>query len=214
MQAISGFWLVLLSISLTAVTVAVVVVARIRVWRASGPLPPDPADPPELDVFEVTYLNGGPALVATTAAVGLLRAGHLAGPEPPTGRRNPPEVQLRALAPPPDPHPVERAVYDLVAARPSRPFHETQRRVADTGAVATLRGRLQALGLVLSDREQAAYRRTLLWFLLPPVLAVALYGAGVLWTADAGLAAGLKVPPGTPTPGPEAGGGYEEVVSG
>ena len=45
-------------------------------------------------------------------------------------------------------------------------------------------------------------------------LAVALYGAGVLWTADAGLAAGLKVPPGTPSPSPEAAGGYEEVVSG
>jgi uncharacterized protein (TIGR04222 family) len=164
MQAISGFWLVLLSISLTAVTVAVVVAARIRVWRASGPLPPDPADPPELDVFEVAYLNGGPALVATTAAVGLLRAGHLAGPEPPTGRRNPPEVQLRALAPPPDPHPVERAVYDLVAARPSRPFHETQRR----GAV---------------DGRRRPGRRP-------------------------------QGPPGTPTPGPEAAGGYEEVVSG
>jgi uncharacterized protein (TIGR04222 family) len=52
------------------------------VWWASGPAGPDPRDPSELEVYEIAYLNGGPALVATTAAVGLLRAGHLAGIEP------------------------------------------------------------------------------------------------------------------------------------
>jgi uncharacterized protein (TIGR04222 family) len=104
-------------------TVAAVAWARHRVWWASGPPGPDPEDPPELDLYEIAYLNGGPALVATTAAVGLLRAGHLAGPESAAGRRGT-EVHLRPVAPPRHPHPVERAVYDLVAAGPSLPFHD------------------------------------------------------------------------------------------
>jgi uncharacterized protein (TIGR04222 family) len=112
-------------------SVAAVCLARRRVWCASGPAGPDPRDLPELDDYELACLNGGAAMAATTAALVLLRAGHLAGTEP-AERHLSQEMHLRPGTPPPSPHPVEQAVYELVAAHPDTAFTRLQKLAADT----------------------------------------------------------------------------------
>ena len=110
---ISGPRFLLLYLVLLAVTVVGVVVARRRALAGSG----GAAIPDRLDRYEAAYLNGGCALVATTAVSVLLRAGHLATP----GRRRQRRRLVAGSAPPAGAHPIEWATYQLVAGRPDHP---------------------------------------------------------------------------------------------
>jgi uncharacterized protein (TIGR04222 family) len=128
---ISGPQFLLLYVALFAVTVPVALLARRRVLG----VPEGAAVPARLDPYEAAFLNGGSALVATTAVTGLLRAGVLTS----TSRRGH-RVRLGAgAAPAPGAHPVEWATYGLVAAQPDRTLAEVQAALGREPAVAAVR---------------------------------------------------------------------------
>jgi uncharacterized protein (TIGR04222 family) len=158
---ISGPQFLLLHVVLLAVTVAGVVVARRQVLA-----PPDGAVVPAgLDRYEAAYLNGGCELAATTAVSVLLRDGHLASP----GRRR--RRRLAAgTAPPAGAHPVEWAVYQLIAGRPDHPRWALGVELCRSSAMAAVAERLRRGGLALTGEQRSRYRATGLWFL--PLLAV------------------------------------------
>lgn len=105
---ISGPQFLLIYLVLLAGVVLAVVLVRRWVLAADGV-----AVPARLDLYEIAELNGGGALVATTAVSSLLRKGGLTS----SGRRRSQPARLVAgTAPGADAHPVEWAVYQQVAA--------------------------------------------------------------------------------------------------
>jgi uncharacterized protein (TIGR04222 family) len=167
---ISGPQFLLLYVALFAVTVPVVVLARRRALAG----PPGAAVPARLDPYEAAFLNGGSALVATTAVTGLLRDGVLT-----TTSRRGRRVRLGArAAPPAGAHPVEWATYGLVAAQPDRTLAEVQAALGREPAVAAVRERLRLGGLAATPEQRARYRAAGLWFAPLVVLGVARVAAG------------------------------------
>jgi uncharacterized protein (TIGR04222 family) len=167
---ISGPGFLVLYLVLLAVTVAGVVVARRRVLAAGD----GTAVPPRLDRYEAAYLNGGCQLTATTAVSVLLRAGHLASSP---GRRQRRRL-VAGTAPPAGAHPVEWAVYRLVADRPDHPRWALGGELCQLPAMAAVRERLRQGGLSLTDEQRSRYRATGLWFLPLLALGVARVVAG------------------------------------
>jgi uncharacterized protein (TIGR04222 family) len=166
---ISGPGFLVLYLALLAVTVAGVVLARRRVVAAGD----GTAVPARQDRYEAAYLNGGCQLTATTAVSVLLRGGHLASP----ARRRRRRLVARP-APPAGAHPVEWAVYRLVADRPDHPRWALDGELCQLPAMAAVRERLRQGGLSLTDEQRTRYRATGLWFLPLLVLGVARVVAG------------------------------------
>jgi uncharacterized protein (TIGR04222 family) len=130
--------------------------------------------PDRLDRYEAAYLNGGCQLTATTAVSVLLRARHLA----PSPRRRQRHRLVAGTAPPAGAHPVEWAVYRLVADRPDHPRRPLGGELCQLPAMAAVRERLRQGGLSLTDEQRTRYRATGLWFLPLLVLGVARVVAG------------------------------------
>jgi uncharacterized protein (TIGR04222 family) len=167
---ISGPRFLLLYVALLAVTVVGVVLARRRVLAA----PDGAAVPARLDRYEAAHLNGGCQLAATTAVSVLLREGHLASP-PRRGRWR----RLAArTAPGAEAHPVEWAVYRLVADHPELPRWALGGQLCDAPAMSAVVERLRRGGLALNREQKTRYRATGLWFLPLLVLGVARVVAG------------------------------------
>jgi uncharacterized protein (TIGR04222 family) len=167
---ISGPRFLLLYLVLLAVAVLAVVLHRRWVLAADGA-----AVPARLDLYEIAELNGGGALVATTAVANLLRGGHLASS---SRRRSQPARLVTGTAPGPDAHPVEWAVYQQVAAGPNRRLREVQAGLEGSTALAAVRQRLRLGGLAPTPEQRARCRAAVLWFLPLLVLGVARVVAG------------------------------------
>ena len=270
---ISGPQFLFIYVVLLGLTALIVAAAQRRVIAAPSRM----GGVPELDPYEIAYLNGGAALAATTAATNLLRTGHL---NKPAGA--PEQVRLIPVtAPPPSAHPVEQAVFQAIAADPDQPFARLQTALADSPALLAIHERLCELGFLPSRAQLFRHRAQVLWFVpllglgmarvaagvargrpvgflllligatvvlavvmgrrvprvtglgkwalellrlrmptpdaatvgagrLAPAqlgLAVALFGAGVLWSTDADLATALKVPRETGSANPSTAGG-------
>src|SRR5215213_6786722 len=166
---ISGPGFLVLYLVLLAVTAAGVVVARRRVLAAGD----GTAVPPRLDRYEAAYLNGGCQLTATPAVFVLLRTGDLVGPARRRRRR-----LVARTAPPAGAHPVEWAVYRLVADRPDHPRWALGGELCQLPAMAAVRERLRQGGLSLTEEQRSRYRATALWFLPLLALGVARVAAG------------------------------------
>ena len=170
------------------------VLARRRALAA----PVGAAVPARLDRYEAAYLNGGYVLAATTAVSSLLREGHLASPAS-RGRRR----RLAArTAPGAGAHPVEWAVYRLVADHPELPRWTLGGQLCDAPAMAAVVERLRQGGLALTREQKTRHRATGLWFLPLVALGVARVAAGTangrpvgfLWAADIETALALRIP--------------------
>jgi uncharacterized protein (TIGR04222 family) len=169
---ISGPQFLLLYTALFAVTALVVVLARRRALAGPGQGAVAPA---RLDPYEAAYLNGGSALVATTAVSNLLRGGQLGN----ASRRRRQQARLvPRAAPAAGVHPVEWATYQLVADHPGRPLGDVQTALGRSPAVAAIRERLHLAGLVPAPEQRARYRATGLWFVPLLALGVARVAAG------------------------------------
>ena len=197
---ISGPQFLLLYVGLFAVTLLGAAETRRRALApAEGA-----AVPARLDPYEAAYLNGGGALVGTTAVSSLLRDGRLANAGGRRGRR----VRLVArTAPPAGAHPVEWAAHQEVSAHPGRPVNEVQAALGRSPAVAAVRERLRLGGLAPTPEQRARCRATGLWFLPLMALGVARVAAGsangrpvgflvvlLAVTVVAGAALSLRVP--------------------
>jgi uncharacterized protein (TIGR04222 family) len=168
---ISGPRFLLLYVVLLAGTALVAFVAGRRALAGPGEGAVAPA---RLDPYEAAYLNGGSALVATTAVSNLLRGGLLA-----TAGRRRGQVRLTARkAPEAGVHPVEWATYELVAAQPSRPLGDVRAALGRSPAVAAVRERLSRGGLVPAPEQRSRYRATALVFVPLLALGVARVAAG------------------------------------
>ena len=167
---ISGPQFLLLYVALAAVTVAVAALARRRALAG----PPGAATPSRLDPYEAAFLNGGSALVATTAVTSLLRDGLLTS----TSRRGRRVRLSTRAAPPAGAHPVEWATYQLVAAQPNRTLASVQVALGREPAVAAVRERLRLGGLAATPEQRARYRAAGLWFVPLLALGVARVAAG------------------------------------
>jgi uncharacterized protein (TIGR04222 family) len=168
---ISGPQFLLLYLVLLAVTVLGVVLTRRRA------LAPDDgaAGPAQLDPYEVAELNGGGALVATTAVSNLFRSGRLASS---SRRRGQPARLVTGKAPGPRDHPVEWAVYQQVADGPNRRLKDVQAGLEGSSALAAVRERLRRVGLAPTPEQRARCRAAGLWFLPLLALGVARVVAG------------------------------------
>jgi uncharacterized protein (TIGR04222 family) len=168
---ISGPQFLLLYVALFAVTVLGVVLARRRALAVPRH---GAAVPARLDPYEAAFLNGGSALVATTALTSLLRDGFLTS----TSRRGR-RVRLGGrAAPPAGAHAVEWATYQLVAAQPDRTLADVQAALGREPAVAAVRERLRLGGLAPTPEQRARYRAAGLWFAPLVGLGVARVAAG------------------------------------
>ena len=166
---ISGPRFLLLYLALFAVTVLGVVLARRRALAPDG----GAAVPAHLDPYEAAELNGGDALVATTAVSNLLRGGHLAN----SSRRQPARL-VTGTAPDPRAHPVEWAVYQQIAAAPNRGLKQMQAALEGSSALAAVRERLRQRGLAPTPEQRTRCRAAGLWFLPLLALGVARVVAG------------------------------------
>jgi uncharacterized protein (TIGR04222 family) len=199
---ISGPRFLLVYVVLFAATVGLVLVARRRALADRG----EAAIPARLDPYEAAYLNGGSGLVATTAALGLLRDGLLAS----TGRRGRPARLVTRARPEAGVHPVEWAAWELVAAQPKRSLADLRAALARSPAVDAVRERLRLGGLVPTPEQRARHRATGLWFVPLLALGAARVAAGsangrpvgflvalLLATVVAAAALSLRVPDAT-----------------
>jgi hypothetical protein len=107
-----------------------------------------PGNSPQLDVYEIAYLAGGPERVVDTALVALVEVGRI--------RVQPPgQLAVAELA---RRHPVEGAVLDAVGTRGHRSVDVVRWRLADDDRVLALGRRLVAEGLL--SRWTVVPRRT------------------------------------------------------
>jgi uncharacterized protein (TIGR04222 family) len=118
---------------------------------------------PELSPYEVAILKGGDSLALTVAVCRLKEAGALALAE---------SGSLEVAGPlPPQPDPLEKWAYAVVQESPGRSKAVLDKRAAEP-ALAPIRERLWALGLLLEPRQRALIRWQLFWF-------VPVFGLGV-----------------------------------
>jgi uncharacterized protein (TIGR04222 family) len=130
---------------------------------------------PDLDAYEIAYLNGGAALAATTAAANLLRGGFLDKPD-----GEPQQVHLIPLRqPPPSAHPVERTVFGGIAADPDQPFARLQTALDDAPALVAIHERLRERGLATTRAQAFQHLTQVLWFVPLLLLGAARAAAGV-----------------------------------
>jgi uncharacterized protein (TIGR04222 family) len=168
---ISGPRFLLLYLALFAVTVLGVALARRRALAAGD----GATVTTRLDPYEAAELNGGSALVATTAVSNLLRSGCLAN----SSRRRGQQARLvTGAAPGPGAHPVEWAVHQQVAASPNRRLKEVQAALERAPALAAVRERLRLGQLAPTPEQQASCRAAGLWFVPLLALGVARVVAG------------------------------------
>jgi uncharacterized protein (TIGR04222 family) len=168
---ISGPQFLLLYLVAFAVTVLGVVLAGRRALASDG----GAAGPAHLDPYEAAELNGGGALVATTAVSNLLRSGRLASS---SRRRGQPARLVTGKAPGPRTHPVEWAVYQAVADGPNRRLKDVQAALEGSSALAAVRERLRRAGLAPTPEQRARCRAAGLLFLPLLALGVARVVAG------------------------------------
>jgi uncharacterized protein (TIGR04222 family) len=159
---ISGPQFLLIYLVLLAVTVPGVVLTRR--WMLAGD---GAAVPARLDLYELAELNGGGALVATTAVSNLLRKGGLTSS---SRRRSQPVRLVAGTASGPQAHPVEWAMYQQVAASPNRRLRDVQAALEQAPALAAVRERLRLGGLAPTPEQRARCRAAVLWFV--PLLAL------------------------------------------
>jgi uncharacterized protein (TIGR04222 family) len=168
---ISGPQFLLIYGVLLAVTALFVVAAQRRVVAA----PDRMGGVPELDPYEIAYLNGGAALAATTAAANLLRGGFLDKPQ-----GEPQQVHLIPIRqPPPSAHPVERTVFEEIAAHPDQPFARLQTALDDAPALAAIHTRLRQRGLATTRAQAFQHLARVLSFIPLLLLGGARVAAGV-----------------------------------
>jgi hypothetical protein len=103
---------------------------------------------PQLDVYDIAYLAGGPERVVDTALVALVEAGRIRAQPP--GRLAVADLTRR--------HPVEAAVLDAVGTRGHRSVDVVRWRLADDDRVLAIGRRLVAAGLL--SRRPLVPRRT------------------------------------------------------
>lgn len=167
---IGGPQFLLIYLVLLAVTVLGVVLTRR--WMLAGD---GAAVPARLDLYELAELNGGGALVATTAVSNLLRKGGLTSS---SRRRSQPARLVAGTAPGPQAHPVEWAMYQQVAASPNRRLRDVQAALEQAPALAAVRERLRLGGLAPTPEQRARCRAAVLWFVPLLALGVARVAAG------------------------------------
>src|SRR4029453_19409964 len=168
---ISGPQFLLIYGVLLVVTALCVAAAQRRVVAAPGRL----GGVPDLDPYEIAYLNGRAPLAATTAAANLLRGGFLDKPD-----GQPEQVRLIPVRPPPPyAHPVEQAVFEEMAADPDQPFAQVQTALDDAPALAAIHERLRQRGLATTRAQAFQHLALVLWFVPLLLLGAARVAAGV-----------------------------------
>lgn len=125
--------------------------AWIRWRRVLGPRRPADSSAPELDVYQVAMLAGGPPSVIVTAATNLYRAGRLTA-----GRRR---GALELAAGPASPASgIERAVLEAVRSRPGSSVKTLRRDLRDAPAITAIASRLEHGGLLDPPAKQTRLR--------------------------------------------------------
>jgi uncharacterized protein (TIGR04222 family) len=159
---------------LYGVLCAVVAAAIWRVRRRLLGAPQHSNDPtPDIGLYKLAMLNGGPQLAITTAATKLHQDGVLTeGIEPRT------HVVAGKLDP--DADPLERAVLESVRPEPGISTEVLRQELVDSDPIRWLASELRTAGLLLED--DAARRLRWLW----------LWGALVALIGGARIAAGLQ----------------------
>jgi len=158
-------------------------VGAIGVWqehrRVLGPTAA-PRDPlPELGVYRLALMSGGPDRAITAAAAQLFRDGRLQG----TGGTLRTAGELAVTA-----EPLEREVFETVARDPGLSVEQMHDRVREGATMAALSEQMTRSGLLLEAPH--ARRMRLLWIV--PAVLVALGVAGVLTKAvDSGSVVAL-----------------------
>jgi uncharacterized protein (TIGR04222 family) len=151
---------------------AVVGAAIWRVRRSVLGAPQRSKDPtPDIGLYKMALLNGGPQLAITTAATKLHQEGVLAeGAEPRTH-----VVAGRLDA---DADPLERAVFGSVRREPGISTELLRLELADSEEIERLTSELRETGLLLEDDAARRLRRLWLWGVLVALVGVAAVVAG------------------------------------
>jgi len=121
-------------------------------WDDGGPASAD------LEPYEVAFLAGGAPRAAWAMLANLLQRGVILENTFKSGFTVQPDVNL--------PDHLERRAYDVVAASPPEQVRERLKDVVDV-----FEERLQALGLLMSEEAQSAYRRCV-WAVMGVVLLI------------------------------------------
>jgi uncharacterized protein (TIGR04222 family) len=162
---------------------ALCVVAAIVIWRRwrRAVAPPEHGGEhpqPELDLFALAMLGGGPQLALTSALTrmhddGLLRV-----------RRR--EATLKAAGVlPRTADPLERAVYEAVSAEPGISSNALRARLVHDEAIRSMSARLESAGLLIDEDEARRFGRLWLVGVALVALGVARIFAG--WSNDAAV---------------------------
>jgi uncharacterized protein (TIGR04222 family) len=155
---------------------ALCIVVSGLVWRARRRVlgPPQRRDDPTPDIglYELAMLNGGPQLAITAAATKLHQDGVLAEGV---------EARTHVVAAPldPDADPLERAVFDSVRPEPGISTDVLRRELADSDPVRWLASELRDGGLLLDEDAARRLRRLWLWGALVALVGVARIVAGL-----------------------------------
>lgn len=147
---------------------------------------------PDIGLYKMALLNGGPQLAITTAATKLHQEGVLAeGTEPRT------HVVAGSL----DPHAdrLERAVFDSVRAEPGISTELLRFELADSDPIQVLEWELREAGLLLEDDAARRLRRLWLWGALVALLGAVRVVAGIDHDAAIGYLAIMVVAVGAAT---------------
>jgi uncharacterized protein (TIGR04222 family) len=146
---------------------AVVAAATWRVRRRVLGAPQRDNDPtPDIGLYKMALLNGGPQLAITTAATKLHQEGVLAqGIEPRT--------HVVAGAIDPQAERLERAVFDSVRAEPGISTELLRLELADSDPIQWLSWELREAGLLLEDDAARRLRRLWVWGALVVLVGVA-----------------------------------------
>jgi uncharacterized protein (TIGR04222 family) len=151
-------------------------VVSATIWRVRRRVlgaPQRSNDPtPDIGLYKLAMLNGGPQLAITTAATKLHQQGVLAaGIEPRT------HVVAGSLDP--DAEPLERAVLESVRREPAISTELLRLELADSEPIERLASKLRAAGLLLEDDAARRLRRLWLWGAVLALLGVARLVAGL-----------------------------------
>ena len=158
-------------------------IGAIGVWhehrRVLGPAAARSDPQPELGVYRLALMSGGPDRATTTAAAQLFRDGRLQG----AGGSLTTAGELGAAA-----EPLEREVFATVAREPGISVEQMHARVRDSGPMAAMTEQMTRSGLLLGASE--ATRMRLLW-IVPGVLAALGVAGVVAGLSDGGSAIAL-----------------------
>ncbi|HEY0344181.1 MAG TPA: TIGR04222 domain-containing membrane protein [Solirubrobacteraceae bacterium] len=158
-------------------------VASATIWRVRRRIlgaPQRSTDPtPDIDLYKLALLNGGPQLAVTTAATKLHQDGVLA-------EGIAPRTHVVAGSLDPEAEPLERAVFESVRREPAISTELLRLELADSEPIERLASELRSAGLLLEDDAARRLRRLWLFGAVLALLGVARVVAGLRDGAEVG----------------------------